>query len=260
MWAAIAGGAYAGTWSTVNWIVLGLCFTACTIVFRNFVQVFSYGYGASLAVASLYVLWVKPSLAAMLICGLGVAYGIRLCWFVYRRDVGESYASRRVASEKGTARIPLAARIGIWVPVSTLMAFEAMPAWVVARDGALSPALMTGAIIMAAGLVLEAIADGQKQRAKDRDPEGFVSVGLYQHARHPNYAGEILFQFGLMIAPLGVLLPWHERAMVLLAPAYIIVLMYYAGRSGDERQAGRLAGRPDYADYLARTGRFAPFL
>jgi steroid 5-alpha reductase family enzyme len=259
MWLAIGFGVRAGTWTGTNWLLLAVCFAACTIVFRNFVQVFSYGYGASLAVASLCVLALRPSVAAGLICGLGLAYGVRLCYFVYCRDRGRSYPARRRPAGTATARVPLGVRLGVWVPVSTLMAFEAMPGYFVARDGAVNAAVVGGAIVMTAGLLLESIADQQKQRAKDRDPDGFVAEGLYRYARHPNYLGEMIFQAGLLIAPLGTTLAGHERLTAMLAPAYILALMYYAGRGGDQRQAERLAASAEYAAYRARTGCFAPF-
>lgn len=260
MWLAMGLGISAGTWSATNWVMLGVSFAACTIVFIDFVQIFSYGYGASLAFASLCVLAARPTLAAALICGPGVAYGLRLFYFVYRRDRGASFAKRRIGSSAATAGIPLAARVGTWVPVGTLMTFEAMPAYFIARAGTVTATITIGVLVMGAGLLLETIADHQKQRAKDRDPEGFVDQGLYRHARHPNYLGEMIFQAGLLIAPLGTALVWHERLAALLAPAYIIVLMYFAGRSGDRHQTERLAGDAGYAAYRARTGRFAPGL
>lgn len=260
MWLVMGLGISAGTWTAINWVMLGLCFATCTIVFKDFVQIFSYGYGASLLAASLWVLAMRPTPAALLICGLGAAFGMRLCSFVYRRNGAASFASRRVRSTAATAAIPLRARIGTWVPVSTLMLFEAMPGYFIARDGTTTAAVVLGALVMGAGLLLEATADQQKQRAKARDPEAFVDQGLYRHARHPNYLGEIIFQAGLLIAPLGTVLAWHERLAALLAPSYIIVLMHYAGRSADQHQAERLAGNAGYAAYRARTGRFAPFL
>ena len=60
--------------------------------------------------------------------------------------------------------------------------------------------VIIGAVILVVGLVVEAIADSQKQKAKHTNGTRWIDTGLYSRTRHPNYLGEILVQLGVIDA------------------------------------------------------------
>jgi steroid 5-alpha reductase family enzyme len=258
MWTIFGLSLANGSWTTTNWLMLGLAHLACAVIFINFAYVFSYGYAISMLIVHAAILVLKPSLAAALIAGLGAAYGARLWRFTHVRYRSAAYGWIKARGDKADATLPLALRLYLWIAVSWLMTFTAMSAWRVSESGVLTPWVMAGALVMAAGLVLEAVADQQKQAGKRRKPEGFVSDGLYRRIRHPNYVGEMVFQIGLMLACIGSARSWLEYAACLVGPLYIVILMVYAGIEADEQQQHRYGADPAYRQYRQRSGAFLP--
>ena len=258
MWAIFGLSLANGSWTTTNWVMLGLAHLACAVVFINFAYLFSYGYAISMLIVHLAILALKPSLAAALIAGLCAVYGARLWRFVHVRYRGTSYGWIKARGDKAAATLPLVLRLYLWIAVSWLMTFVAMTAWRVSDTGVLTPWIVAGALIMLAGLLLETVADQQKQAGKARNPKGFVSDGLYRRIRHPNYVGEMIFQVGLMLACIGTASNWLEYTACLVGPTYIVILMYYAGLGADEQQQQRYGADPAYGQYRQRSGAFLP--
>ncbi len=258
MWTIFGLSLANDSWTTANWLMLGLAHLGCAVVFINFAYLFSYGYAISMLIIHLAILALKPSLAAALIAGLAAVYGARLWRFVHLRYRGASYGRIKSRGDKADATLPMALRLYLWIAVSWLMTFTAMTAWRVSESGVLTPWIVAGALMMLGGLLLETVADQQKQAGKARNPDGFVSDGLYRHIRHPNYVGEMIFQAGLMLACIGTARTWLEYAACLTGPLYIVILMYYAGIDADEKQQQRYGADPAYARYRQRSGSFLP--
>lgn len=257
MWVTCGLGLAGGQWAATHWLMLGLAHLACAIIFANFVLVFSYGYAFSMVLVNAALMAWRPEPAVLLVGGLGLAYGLRLAWFVHVRYRGKSYSTTRARGERANASVPLPLRLFMWVSCGWLMAFLGMPTWLVAGTGP-STGVLAGAALMLAGLVLESLADAQKQAGKAVNPAAFVATGLYARLRHPNYLGEILFQIGLIVvavsaAPSG----WHLVAGI-AAPLYIVILMNYAARNQDAEQAQRYGADPAYQDWRARTSCLLP--
>ncbi|MEZ5562549.1 MAG: DUF1295 domain-containing protein [Gammaproteobacteria bacterium] len=258
MWALFGLSLANGSWTMTNWLMLGLAHLGCAVVFINFAYLFSYGYAISMLIIHVAILALKPSLAAALIAGLGAAYGVRLWRFVHVRYRGASYGRIKVRGDTADATLPVALRLYLWIAVSWLMTFTAMSAWRVSESGVLSPWVVAGALLMLAGLLLETVADQQKQTGKARNSDSFVVDGLYRRIRHPNYLGEMIFQVGLMVACIGSAQNWLQYAACLIGPLYIVILMYYAGLGADEQQLKRYGADPAYGQYRQRSGAFLP--
>ena len=260
MWAVCGVGVANGQWLGIHWVMLGLALLSCTIIFANFVYVFSYGYGISMVLANLGVMAWRPVPAALLVGGLGLAYGLRLVWFVYARYRSQGYAATRARGEQANAGVPLPLRLFMWFSCGWLMMFVALPTWVAATSVETTPWILAGAGLMLAGLLLESVADQQKQAAKASSPGAFVASGLYARLRHPNYLGEIIFQIGLLvITVVGASGGWALAAGV-LGPLYILILMYYAARDQDGQQSKRYGNDPAYGSYREQSSSLLPGL
>lgn len=260
LWVLFALAIAGGTWSPAQWLVLGLAHALCGVIFINFVYVFNYGYGLAKLVNSLALLALMPSLPAALVAGLSALFGVRLLQFTHERYQSAAYAGNLERQRQASAAMPLPVKVFLWVAVSWLMGFQAMPAYFVASSGKLTGWVVAGSVLMLAGLVVETIADRQKQAAKQSRPAAYVDTGLFQLARHPNYLGEIVFQLGYVAAALGSVSGWQQHAMAVAAPGYVVVLMYFAGRNADRDQQARYGNDPAWAEYRSRTGRFLPGL
>lgn len=76
-----------------------------------------------------------------------------------------------------------------------------------------------------------------------------VETGLYAWVRHPIYTGVLLVAFGVALA--------HGHIAVLLVALALVV--FFTFKSRYEESLLRVA-YPQYDAYMARTGRFLPFL
>ena len=140
------------------------------------------------------------------------------------------------------------------------MTFVAMPAWIAAETGGLTAGILAGAGLMLAGLLLEAVADQQKQAAKALAPATFVTSGLYARLRHPNYLGEIIFQLGLLVITVTSASGNWALAAGIPGPLYIVILMYYAARDQDSQQSTRYGNDPAYGSYRQQSSSLLPGL
>ncbi len=257
MWVISGIGIASGEWTGIHWLMLGLAHLACAIIFLNFVLVFSYGYGISMVLVNAGVMAWQPQPAVLLIGGLGAVYGLRLTWFVHSRYRSAGYSVTRAKGERADSAVPLPLRLFMWISCGWLMAFVAMPAWVVA-SATLSPGVVAGAVLMLAGLVVESVADAQKQAAKAVNPGTFVTTGLYARLRHPNYLGEVAFQLGLIVATIAGAPGGWALAAGIAGPLYIVILMYYAANDQDRQQAERYGQESAYQAWRRQTSSLLP--
>jgi steroid 5-alpha reductase family enzyme len=260
LWALFGIGLSSEAWTTTQWLMLLLAHLCCLIIFVNFIHVFNYGYGLALTVNGLAVLWLMPSLASAVVALPAVAFGLRMIAFTHRRYQAASYAENVARQNQASSSMPLPAKVMLWIFVSWLMGFELMAVFFVAGGAAMTSWVIAGALLMVAGLSIEAVADSQKQAAKARDPVAFVAGGLFRFTRHPNYLGEIVFQSGLIVACAGSVSGWWPVLVAVLAPAYIIILMAYSSLDLDRQQERRYGADPGYREYRDRTGRLLPGL
>jgi steroid 5-alpha reductase family enzyme len=115
--------------------------------------------------------------------------------------------------------------------------------------------LPTGFAVMAAGAVIEAVADHQKSRYAEMDvgkkPE-VLDAGLWGWSRHPNYFGDSLVWDGAWLAAAGS----APGALTLPAPIAMSYLLMFA--TGAKRTERRMQDRPGYRDYQRRVAFFFP--
>jgi steroid 5-alpha reductase family enzyme len=249
----------AGDWTALNWGMLAVAATACLLVFVRFMQIFSYSYALSAIGNGLLIFALRPSVAAGLLAAVAILYGIRMSVFIWRRNQSASFAPQVAEGNARDQAMPMGVKVMLWHLCTWLFAYHLMAVYFVAERGKLTIGVLIGALVMLAGVVLEAVADAQKQGVKQRDAQALATGGLYRRIRHPNYLGEILMQLGLLVAGLSVVADWQELAMVSLAPGYLIVLMLLEARRLDAEQLGRYGSRTDYQKWRAATGALLPW-
>mgnify|MGYP000862506758 CR=1 FL=1 len=258
MWALFGFALARGEWSGVQWGMLALAHLACAIVFVNFPWIFSYGYAGSVVLLSLWIAFTMPSHATRLVAGATLLFGLRLLWHLRARGTDPSYAAIRARSDAMHAATPLGAKLFLWIMMSWLMTFHAMTAYNVGVAARVTPLLLAGVLVMVAGLSLEAAADAQKLAAKRIDAGRFVAGGLYRRVRHPNYLGEIVFQLGLVLTGLGSGAPPLAMLAGVIAPLYVVALMWYAAEDLDEKQLARYGADAQYRAYRSSSARLIP--
>lgn len=110
------------------------------------------------------------------------------------------------------------------------------------------------------GFTIEVVADRQKAafRARNAAPRKWIDEGLWAHAQHPNYFGEILLWFGLFVAGIGV----YDGAqwVAVVSPLFVIALLTQVSGIPMLKAVGkaRWGDDPEYRAYLSRTRLLVP--
>ncbi len=113
-----------------------------------------------------------------------------------------------------------------------------------------------GVAVFVTGLLIEAIADRQLARhVADEATRGtLLQTGLWARSRHPNYFGEALLWWGLGIIALNIPGGW----ITLVGPLLLTYLLRFV--SGVPMTEARMATKPGWAEYAAKTPAFVPRL
>ncbi len=148
---------------------------------------------------------------------------------------------------------------GMWVSFAFAAGLAAMTSVTTQPIGVYA---MTGAVIWFAGFSLEVIADRQKLqfRANPENENCFITTGLWERSRHPNYFGEIVLWAGVAVIAFPVLEGWQLIALV--SPLFIwLLLTRISGvRMLEGRSERRWGDDPAYREYLESTPKLVPRL
>ena len=193
----------------------------------------------------------------VLLTAMVVLWGARLAWHIGRRNAGHGEDPRyeallgKVPPEKRTAYV-LRMVYGLQ---ALLVLFISLPVQVAAyaSDG-LGALAVVGVAVWAVGLFFEAVGDWQLKQFK-ADPANKGKVmdrGLWRYTRHPNYFGDACVWWGiwLVAAETGV------GVLTVLSP--VVMTLFLTKGSGAALTERRMAGRPGFDDYVARTSGFLP--
>lgn len=117
-------------------------------------------------------------------------------------------------------------------------------------------AVPIGVVLWAVGLFFEAVGDAQLasyRRDPDRPP--VLDRGLWAWTRHPNYFGDACVWWGIWLAGALAAGPVAAVATVIAPVAMTWLLTVVSGARLTER---RMAGRPGWDQYAARTPMLVP--
>lgn len=111
-----------------------------------------------------------------------------------------------------------------------------------------------GLVIAFAGVVVESIADQQKNSFK-KNPENknkFCQVGLWKYSRHPNYFGESLVWWGIFLVTINFV------PVYLAVWGPLIINFFLLKVSGVSMLEDAYKSRPGFEVYKKTTNRFIP--
>lgn len=212
----------------------------------------------------LYLWLATPSLGAAsgrawCAVALTVAWGLRLCIYVTRRNWGHGEDRRyREIRQRNEPNFGIKS-------LYLVFALQAVLAWIVGL-----PALhavrgerpfgwldLVGAALAAFGILFEAIADAQMAHFKSQPSQRgrVMDRGLWRFTRHPNYFGECCIWWGLWLLALAGDGP--AAAWTVVSPLLMTwLLLRVSGVSLLEKDIAER--RPAYRDYVLRTNAFVP--
>ena len=244
-------------------LVVALMFSS--IGFKKYIWFISLGYGFSIAAigaALLIVFHPTQTVGTVLACVLFIIYGCRLGGYLAYREFGiSSYNAKMKTEIKDGKGMPFAAKCGIWTSSALLYALETCPVLFRLENGAgVNLQLWVGMCISICGLILESVADLQKNAAKKRNPRRFVDTGLFRFVRCPNYFGEMVFWTGVFLGGLNILNGAGQWIAAVLGYIWIIYVMFSGARRLELRQERTYGEDPEYQAYFRKTPILLPFV
>lgn len=204
------------------WVNLLLADIAATVVtfifsvlFRNASVYDPYWSVQPIVIGIAFAIGGKSTVAGWMLLSVVIVWGVRLTanW-AYTFD-GMDHQDWRytMLKEKTGAWYPLINFIGIHM-VPTLVVYGCiLPLVFVLHYGARVNAYsIVFAAVSLLAVVLQGTSDVQMHRfrkaKKEGKAEGFIRVGLWKYARHPNYLGEILMWWGIGLATVALMPEW----------------------------------------------------
>ncbi|HEY2834498.1 MAG TPA: DUF1295 domain-containing protein [Sporichthyaceae bacterium] len=218
-----------------------------------------------------------------LITAMVVLWGARLAWHIGRRNAGHGEDPRYAAM---LATVPEQQRTGyalrmIYGLQGLLVLFISLPVQVAqyyrsfnigvriqlpfgvrsngfgvtAHENGLGWIAALGLLLWAVGIFFEAVGDWQLQAFK-ADPANKGTVmdrGLWRYTRHPNYFGDACVWWGIWL----VAAETRPGVFTVLSP--IVMTLFLTKGSGAALTERRMAGRPGFDSYVARTSPFLPW-
>jgi steroid 5-alpha reductase family enzyme len=248
--------------------LLGLALVISALGFYRLVYFISIGYAFSIVgmvAAVLISLRGQLSFFAIAQNVLLALWGLRLGIYLVQREFASSFQQVKAKTQE-QYQAGLKAKFFIWVGVSLLYVAMYSPALFSVYYAPVVPfarsglAQIIGLIILAAGLVIEAVADKQKSDFKKKHPHGFVNTGLYRWVRYPNYLGEIMVWIGSWAMSLAFYANVAEVAISLIGVICIILIMIGSTKRLEFSQGERYGHLEEYQMYVCLVPVLFPFV
>lgn len=242
-------------------LLVALVLSACG--FLMYVYFFSVGYGlsiAGIAIALLIIFRNSLSVGTIVLSALLIIYGFRLGGYLLIRELTSS-AYKKLLKGESKQNVPLGVKIAIWITVAVLYVCQCAPLTFRFVNGKSDDVLLwVGIGIAAAGILIEALADLQKSRAKKKNPGRFVSTGLYRIVRCPNYLGELLLWTGVFVSGISVCNSVIQWVLCALGFIGIVYVMFSGARRLELRQDKNYGEDPEYQEYIKKTPIILPLI
>jgi steroid 5-alpha reductase family enzyme len=184
-------------------------------------------------------------------------WGVRLTWnwTLTFRDLNHQDWRYDLFKQKFPILYPLINLTGIHLFPTCVVFSVLIPAIVYGGSGEVNSLTLAAAAISLAATLLQLVSDRQMQqfRRENSDPGRIIDVGLWKHARHPNYLAEIMMWWGIGLMLVSVL----PRYWYLLAGPLLNTLMFLVISipMAEKRLRDR---KPGFEEYKESTRLFLP--
>ncbi len=240
-------------------VMMAVTFTIALKVGKHSVVDTAWGIGIALvALVGLVssIGYGQPARRATLAVA-SVIWGLRLAIYIGSRNRGQPEDPRYrdlLSRAKGDKNLYALRTIYLLQALILWLACLPVQAGLLERAPA-GPITIVGAVVWLGGFVFESIGDWQLARFK-ADPKTrkgmIMDRGLWRYTRHPNYFGDFCMWWGLFLISFG---SWVE--LLTIAGPLLMTFLLTRG-SGQRLTERRMADRPQYANYVARTSGFFP--
>lgn len=248
--------------------LLALSFAVSAVGWIYFIYFFSIGYGfaiSALSVATAVLFHDVMTLPAAILLGVLFVYGIRLALYLLIRERKSASYKKILYQPDITKRKPIFAMFMIWISCALLYVGQISPVTFYLYNLELGALVnhtwaWVGAVVAAAGVIIEMVADAQKSAAKRVDANRFVSHGLYRIVRCPNYFGEVLMWTGSFLICFGACCTVGQWVIASLGYIGIVYVMFSGARRLELRQNETYGNDPEFQAYIKRTPLILPLV
>ena len=245
-------------------ILLVLTLGVCAIGFKKYVWFISIGYGLSISVIAIGMLVMfgsDMSFWSILYGIIMTCYGFRLGGYLAYREIKTSYNASMKGEISDGSNMSFGVKIALWISCGLLYIMMMAPMIYRGVNMADSNAWeIIGMIVSVLGILLEATADAQKNKAKKADPKKFVSTGLFRIVRCPNYLGELIIWTGMFLTAFGGLDSFGQWLVAIIGYLGIVYIMFSGARRLEIRQDKNYGELPEYQAYKNATPIMLPFV
>ena len=199
-------------------------------------------------------------LRSLLIYGCIMIWTIRLGGFLFWRVLKDGHDKRfKTILPSFTQLLMTWTLSAAWVFIQSLSALVALTVITSVEMGLIG---WFGLALWIFGFGFEVLADHQKTKFKaDAANEGkFITGGLWDISRHPNYFGEIVLWLGITVMAVPVMS--GLQFISLISPVFGFLLIYYVSgvRMLEARSDKKWGNNPEYQEYKRNTPVFFPKL
>jgi len=199
-------------------------------------------------------------LRSLLIYGCIMIWTIRLGGFLFWRVLKDGHDKRfKTILPSFTQLLMTWTLSAAWVFIQSLSALVALTTITSLEMGWIG---WLGLALWIFGFGFEVLADHQKTKFKaNPDNEGkFITGGLWDFSRHPNYFGEIVLWLGITVMAVPVMS--GLQFVSLISPVFGFLLIYYVSgvRMLESRSDKKWGNNPEYQEYKRNTPVFFPKL
>lgn len=248
--------------------LLALSFAVSAVGWIYFIYFFSIGYGfaiSALSVATAVLFHDVMTLPAAILLGVLFVYGIRLALYLLIRERKSASYKKILYQPDNTKRKPIFAMFMIWISCALLYVGQISPVTFYLYNLELGALVnhtwaWVGAVVAAAGVIIEMVADAQKSAAKKINANRFVSHGLYRIVRCPNYFGEVLMWTGSFLICFGACCTVGQWIIASLGYIGIVYVMFSGARRLELRQNEIYGNDPEFQAYIKRTPLILPLV
>ena len=199
-------------------------------------------------------------LRSLLIYGCIMIWTVRLGGFLFWRVLKDGHDKRfKTILPSFTQLFMTWTLSAAWVFIQSLSALVALTVISTVEMGLVG---WFGLGLWIFGFGFEVLADHQKTKFK-ADPANdgkFITGGLWDVSRHPNYFGEIVLWLGISVMAVPVMSGLQYVSLV--SPVFGFLLIYYVSgvRMLEARSDKKWANNPEYQEYKRNTPVFFPKL
>lgn len=246
-------------------ILFILILLVSSIGFKKYVWFISIGYGFSISItgiASLFLFKQNQDIGMIISSVILFIYGIRLSGYLAYRELKSTSYNKKMKNEiSDGSHMTIPLKMMLWISCGLLYFMMTAPlTYRYLNNIKTDSTLNIGIIIMLLGIIIEAVADIQKNNSKKINPSTFASQGLYKIVRCPNYLGELIMWTGVFISGITALTSIGQWIVSIIGYLGIVYVMFSGARRLEIRQDKNYGKDKKYQEYKAKTPILIPLI